>query len=630
MISKGSGTGLPGNSIRNVAGRQEDEDMMIRGTEMREWLEKGKKIKRKYLIMFLIIWAVQMAAAFYFCVQKQGFHEDEYYTYYSTARTNGFYVEDGQWMDRETYLDEFVVLPGQRFQYGLVKQVQSWDVHPPVYYWVFHTAASLVPGVFSKWIGLSVNLVLWGINIVLLAYLAYVVSGRSEKLSLLVTFAYGLSPAALSGVVFIRMYEMLTMFVLICAILHVRTVSHMLAGRWNKLPLFRCLIPMAVVTYLGFLTQYYYFIFLFYLAAAFCIWLLWRERKIWNCLRYGVSQGVAFVLAYLTYPSCLGQMFRGQRGAQATENFFDLSNTVQRFRFFYELLDEYVFGKMLPVALLLILILAVTDYRQRSLRKLQYMVGNERQKESGKEKELSGQKKSLKEEGIVYVLLAAAALGYFLTVSKTALLLGDTSNRYQLPVYGMIVLLLFQTVWVLWKRVVTGNKARNMASRRLLTARTEADRGHVWEAAAHIADRGYIWAVMAVICLLIDVMGLMSDRVVFLYPEDREQVDFAREREREKTPVIYLYDPGAEWCIWDVADELFAYSEVYFVSADSVDEIGDERIGNAYSLVVYIAEGADAEVQIGRIAESNKKLSGSSEGGKPVFEEKYCDVYYLR
>lgn len=401
-----------------------------------------------------------------------------------------------------------------------------------------------------------------------------------------------------------------------------------------------------------------------------------------------MSQGVAFVLAYLTYPSCLGQMFRGQRGAQATENFFDLSNTVQRFRFFYELLDEYVFGKMLPAVLLLILILAVTDYRQRSMRKLQYVVGNEGQKESGeekdsenriesvkeddnekrkesgkekhseirigdrkgedserrieggkegkkreenrKEKELSGQKKSLKEEGIVYILLAAAALGYFLTVSKTALLLGDTSNRYQLPVYGMIVLLLFQAVWVLWKRVVTGNKAGKMVGRRLLTARTEADRGHVWEAAAHIADRSYIWVAMAVICLLIDVMGLMSDRVVFLYPEDRGQVNFARERERENTPVIYLYDPGAEWCIWDVADELFAYSEVYFAAADSMDEIRDERIGNADALVVYIVEGADAEVQIGRIAESNKKLSGSLEGGKPVFEEKYCDVYYLR
>ena len=86
--------------------------------------------KRKCLAGFVVIWAVLMAVAFYFCTLKQGFHEDEFYTYYSTARTNGFYVEDGKWMDRDTIRNEFVVLPGERFQYGLVKQVQSWLLYP--------------------------------------------------------------------------------------------------------------------------------------------------------------------------------------------------------------------------------------------------------------------------------------------------------------------------------------------------------------------------------------------------------------------------------------------------------------------------------------------------------------------
>ena len=49
-------------------------------------------------ICFLAVWAMLMAVSVYFCTQKMGFHEDEYYTYYSTARTNGFYVSDGQWM----------------------------------------------------------------------------------------------------------------------------------------------------------------------------------------------------------------------------------------------------------------------------------------------------------------------------------------------------------------------------------------------------------------------------------------------------------------------------------------------------------------------------------------------------
>ena len=100
-----------------------------------------------------------------------------------------------------------------------------------------------------------------------------------------------------------------------------------------------------LVTYTGFLTHYYYFIFLFYLAVIFNIWLLWRDRHIWNCVRYAVSQGIALGLAVLTYPSCLGQMFRGQRGAQATANFFDVSNTIGRVRFFVDLMDRYVFGR---------------------------------------------------------------------------------------------------------------------------------------------------------------------------------------------------------------------------------------------------------------------------------------------
>lgn len=307
---------------------------------MRKGHTKHKKINPGYLICFLLLWTVQMAVSFFFCTQKTGFHEDEYYTYYSTARTNGFYVNDGQWMDREVYGNEFVVLPEQRFQYGLVKQVQSWDVHPPMYYWVFHTVASLVPGVFSKWIGLTVNLFFHGINMILLSYLSFLIGVGDRKLALSVTLFYGLSPAAMSGVVFIRMYEMLTTFVLLCAVLHIRAVKERAAVRYPSgergdaaLPVRGFLIPVMLVTYTGFLTHYYYFIFLFYLAVIFNIWLLWRDRHIWNCVRYAVSQGIALGLAVLTYPSCLGQMFRGQRGAQATANFFDVSNTIGRVRF---------------------------------------------------------------------------------------------------------------------------------------------------------------------------------------------------------------------------------------------------------------------------------------------------------
>lgn len=531
----------------------------------------GKSSSQKIFVMiFIVIWAVQMAAAFYFCTQKQGFHEDEYYTYYSTARTNGFYVENEKWMERDAYRDEFVVLRGERFQYGLVRLVQSWDVHPPVYYWFFHTAASCFPEIFSKWIGLAVNLFFHGINIGLLTYLSYLASGKNERLALTAAFVYGLSPAAVSGVVFIRMYELLTTWTLLCAILHVKAMGTAESGHEGQTAeetedrregqgrtiKTGVLAAMAAVTYLGFLTQYYYFIFLFYMAVAFCIYLLWRDRNIWNCLRYGVSQAFALVLAYLTYPSCLGQMFRGQRGAQATENFFDLSNTLGRIQFFGELLDEYAFGKMLPVLLLLFIMLFIT-------------------------------KKVREGFGAVFWVLLFTASGYFLTVSKTALLLGNTSVRYQLPVYGLTVLLFFMAFESLWRR--------------------------------------YAAVAAAVICLAANIAGLLSGKVVFLYPEDKEQVEFARAQSQADVPAVYLYQAGADWCVWAVANELLEYPAVYFAQAGETAALHDETVRGAAKLVVYVDKEADQEGQIARVFDSNPRL----ENYELKFEEKYCDVYYF-
>lgn len=534
-------------------------------------------------ICFLAVWAVLMAVSVYFCTQKTGFHEDEYYTYYSTARTNGFYVSDGQWMDREVYGKEFVVLPDQRFQYGFVKLVQSWDVHPPMYYWIFHTVASLVPNVFSKWIGLSVNLFFHGINIVLLWYLAYLAGGRDRRLALLVTLFAGLGPAVVSGVVFIRMYEMLTTFVLLCAVLHVRAAAE--GGMSRRSRILRAVAMMAV-TYVGFLTHYYYFIFLFYMGAAFVVWQLWRDRHIRNCVWYALIQGTALALAVLTYPSCLGQMFRGQRGAQATENFFDISNTIERIRFFWDLLDRYVFGQLFWGVLAVILLLAAA--------------GLVTKKQDINRQDINRQ--DIKEQAGYFILLFAGT-GYFLTVSKTALLLGETSNRYQLPVYGIAVLLVFGAVRALWRRALQAHK---------------------------VADRAWAGRAAVLAVLLFLAAGLSRawrEGVLFLYPEDRGQTAYARECAADDTPVIYFYRTGEEWCVWAVANELLAYPQFYVAAVDGEGMIDEERIRNADSLVVYIASGADEEKNLQRVSDSAPALSDSQ--WERVYEQQYCTVYHL-
>lgn len=556
-------------------------------------------MKTKYIVCFIMLWILQMAAAFWFCTQKQGFHEDEFYTYYSTARTNGFYVEDGKWMERDAYRNEFVVLPGERFQYGLVKEVQSWDVHPPMYYWVFHTVASLVPGVFSKWIGLSVNLFFHGINLILLTYLSYLASGRDERLPLLVTFVYGFSPAAMSGVVFIRMYEMLTTFVLLCAILHVRAVRRLSV---------KTLLAMAGVTYVGFLTQYYYFIFLFFVATAFCVWMLWRDRNIWNCLRYGVFQGLAFVLAYLTYPAFPGQMFKGQRGAQATENFFNLSNTFERLQFFWDLMSRYVFGGLLGLMLLFFAAAAAAVLLQN--RRGRHM------KAAETENAQDGQTaEETDPSGAAFYMLLFAGAGYFLAVSKTALLLGGTSNRYQLPVYGIVTLLLLLGVAKVLR------KTTDMRQRE--EGREKKDIPPVCTGWQERRMAG----VAAAFCLAIVALSYVRADVEFLYPEAAEAVALAREQADAHIPAVYIYKPGEEWCIWAVADELMQHDRVYFVSAASEDPITDPVIAAADAVVSYnprYDDVKDEEAQSMRIPSGNWQLSE----GHLQHLHKFCVEWY--
>lgn len=551
-----------------------------------------KKKNRIYFLLFLLVWCMQMLTAVYFCCQKQGFHEDEYYTYYSTARTCGLMIEDGAWMERDAYFNEFVVLEGQGFQYGLVKLVQSWDVHPPVYYWIFHTVCSFFPGQFSKWFGLGINLAAFGLSMFLLRCLSLKVTGQNEKLSLLVCLFYGFTPAAMSSVVFIRMYALLTVFVYLCAILHMSVVEKdrkviepsaeegqeqkdqdEKAGgkmRAKRLPFGKFLLPLMAVTYFGFLTQYYYFIFLFFMACAFCIYLLRRDRNLWNCIRYGGSQAAAFVLAYLTYPACLGQMFRGQRGAQATSNFFDLSNTLTRISYFWELLDEYVFGRTLIPLLLLLLIMSVAAFRKRK------KISDARLKAP-----------------VAYWILFFAAAGYFLAVSKTALLLGNTSVRYQTPVYGMIVLLLFGAI-----------------------GKSGEDR---------CGQKKVFLPAAAVLLMLINLSGLLSERVVFLYPEAAEQVAFAREKAAADVPAVCLYDAGQSWCVWDCADEFFEYDRIYFASQNDTEPISDAVIADSRELVVYLSDTAEQQEQLERILNSNPNLTAC----EWKYRKKYCDVYYF-
>lgn len=549
---------------------------------MKSISEKNKKIMIIAAAVLLLL--LQLGLLLYYGGKKAGFHEDEFYSYYSTNKTAGLFVNDREWLERDSWFNDFVVLQGEEFRYDVVAQMQSWDVHPPIYYFLLHTVCSLFPGVFSKWLGIAVNLIAFVPCFALLWYLSFsvVTAGAAENekekakkrgiyLAFLSCMFWGFCPAVISGVMFIRMYQWLTLFVLLCACLHIRAMKRKKFGT-------EFLIPLALTVYLGFLTQYYYIIFHVFMGAGFCFLLL-KRKKIKELLAYAFACGAGLGGAILSYPASMAHIFRGYRGTEAVDEFSNVSNTWERLRFFFGLLDEYVFHQTLSWWLLAICLLLVTAgyVKKKSMQfreEKHFSIGSE-----------AG-------------LLLFSCVGYFFTIAKTALLLGETSNRYQLPIYGIIIfLILYSFCTFVWK----------------LTEKRENPK---WTVTAAI--------LLAVILLITDGTALKEKKVFFLYEEEGAVVEFVREH--QELPVIVFYNEASPVNVWRLSNELMEVPGVYLASQGNREPISDSIITGSEGLLVYVADYENKESCLEQLLKENENLNSYEE----VARKEIFTLYLLK
>lgn len=536
-----------------------------------------KKQRIKWMIGMAVLLFLQMLVLVYYGSQKAGFHEDELYSYYSSNKTAGLFVNDREWTKGEAFEQELTVLRGEQFRYGVVKQMQSWDVHPPLYYDLLHTVCSLTPGVFSKWQGISINMAGFVLSFVLLALVTYRTvtdpimadlhalpeqkescQRRGYLLALLVCAAWGFGGAVISGVMFIRMYQWLTVFVLLCMWIHLL----LLRSRKQLL----CHILLGMTVFLGFMTQYYYIIFHFFLGAAFCVYLL-KEKKWKQLMAYVGTCAVSLGLALLYYPAALSHIFKGYRGTEAVGEFVDASNTLDRLQFFIGLFDDYMLGGMLAVLLLVLCLLLITRWSVR--------------------------KRGCHMERVLtapVILMLCAAGGYFFTVSKTSLLLGETSNRYELPVYGLLLLLILYGLY---------GMADGLFGQ-LVKEHTKKQK----------QEKGIAVWLTAFLTVLLVVLNLAGNKVFFLYPEEAQIREFVKAN--EETPVVVLYHEGSETHIWWLLDELSMFDNIYLASlgneeplsaSDSFGEVIEEAEASTgeQRLIVYVADYDNQEERMAKL-----------------------------
>ena len=421
------------------------------------------------------IMMLQLVVASYFCTQKQGFHYDEYYSYYSSNVTHGLAPTDREWKDVAQIRSEFKVMEGEQFRYGMVKIMQSYDVHPPLYYMILHTVCSLFPGIFSKWFGLGINLIFFVVCFWLLAYIGYHIFHKNKVMTAVLCLLFGFQVGVLSGITFIRMYMMLTMWCLGIVVWHIPT--------WKKG--IKLTVPNGIALFLlviaGFLTHYYYAVFLFFLAAYTCLYHWWGRKDFKGSVLYGCVVCMGMVAAVIYYPSCLGHIFRGYRGTEAVGAFFDIKNTALRINFFTELMNQSVFGGALWFFLLVVTVLFLASLRR------------------GKVKEM-GKEIIRKHQG--YLQIGFTTIGYFLVVAKTALLNAEEANRYELPVYGFCMLLMVGAVSFMLKYL-----AQDIAASR--KKETDEHKTVKWTTTAGCS--------LVILALTFQMVALMQGKVQFLY-----------------------------------------------------------------------------------------------------------------
>ena len=322
-------------------------------------MQNRQALLRNFLFLFIV--AVQIAVCIHYAKYKTNLFIDEIWTYNLANNYYNPFVGSAaeymnRWIDSKFWLQVLSVQPGEEFCYGSVFYNQAQDVHPPLYYMVIHTICSFFPQQFSIWFGIIPNIVFFvGTQFVLLK-----ISDKlfdSKWIALLTTVIYGFSWGAINSVLFIRMYMMLTFFGVLSFWVHLLLFEYY--NQYKKLKI-NYLAAIFIITICGFLTQYYYLIFAFFLSGIFGLWLL-KDKEIKLFTKYAVTVSGGIIASIMIFPAFLDQMFDSYRGKEAIRNLsqMDLWN---RLKALLKIVNTDVFGNLLGLILLLFALYCVVKF----------------------------------------------------------------------------------------------------------------------------------------------------------------------------------------------------------------------------------------------------------------------------
>ena len=187
--------------------------------------------------------------------------------------------------------------------------------------------------------------------------------------------------------------------------------------------------------------------------------------------------------------------------------------------------------------------------------------------------------------------------GYFLVVAKTALLNAEEAIRYEMPIYGLLVLIV---VLLLDYQLTFFNKDSNKKYPDI------------------------VFVCLIALTLVGEIAGLTQNKVCFLYPQDAQNVAWAKEHAADA--VAYIYNPDKQWMIWDDSEELMQYEQIYFAAGDYEGAETDERLSSEDTVYIYKMRSDACDAMFEQLAAAN----GGFREITLIRELLYCDLYEFK
>lgn len=331
---------------------------------------KNEKTRREIMIIALI--ALMCGVIFFYQTQKTGFHEDEIYTAASAVNPyDGLFTTYGEkdtatkvfekyiyddnifteiknavhfglnyddyadeinklkskehpvWKTRES-AQKYVTLSSDNYlNFRALYINQTKDNHPPLYYTLVHFSSMLFGGQFSKYTAFCVNLAAFIASCFVLRRILELIG--KERLSAAALLLYGLSAGCISMVIFQRMYMLMTLFVMLYFYLSVKLYK----DDFELRP--RFVLALGAVTVLGFLTQYFFAVYAFFIFAMLIIKMI-KDKRLRTALKYlGYHALYAVIGVVLFVPSIYHLLFT-ERGLSNLSNSGYFDNLIKYIR----------------------------------------------------------------------------------------------------------------------------------------------------------------------------------------------------------------------------------------------------------------------------------------------------------